>query len=123
MFKKTWSLSDQVVLLKRLGELLEKGYSLLQALEFLRFQLSLEKKVQLQHMIDGLKGGKSLHDSFHQLMFHQEMLSYLFYAEQHGDISFALQQGSALLYKKDKYRKDMMKIMQYPMFLLSLIHI
>ncbi len=24
MFKKTWSLSDQVVLLKRLGELLEK---------------------------------------------------------------------------------------------------
>ena len=44
------------------------------------------------------------------------MLSYLFYAEQHGDISFALQQGSALLYKKDKYRKDMMKIMQYPIF-------
>ncbi|PIE96869.1 competence type IV pilus assembly protein ComGB [Bacillus fungorum] len=117
MFKKTWSLSDQVVLLKRLGELLEKGYSLLQALEFLRFQLPLEKKVQLQHMIDGLKGGKSLHDSFHQLMFHQEMLSYLFYAEQHGDISFALQQGSTLLYKKDKYRKDMLKIMQYPMFL------
>ena len=33
------------------------------------------------------------------------MLSYLFYAEQHGDISFALQQGSALLYKKDKYRR------------------
>ncbi|GAB6553267.1 competence type IV pilus assembly protein ComGB [Bacillus mobilis] len=117
MFKKIWSLSDQVVLLKRLGELLEKGYPLLQALEFLRFQLPLEKKVQLQHMIDGLKDGKSLHDSFHQLKFHQEMLSYLFYAEQHGDISFALQQGSALLYKKDKYRKDMMKIMQYPMFL------
>ncbi|PER30751.1 competence protein ComG [Bacillus cereus] len=117
MFKQIWSLSDQVVLLKRLGELLEKGYSLLQALEFLRFQLPLEKKVQLQRMIDGLKDGKSLHDSFHQLKFHQEMLSYLFYAEQHGDISFALQQGSALLYKKDKYRKDMMKIMQYPMFL------
>ncbi|HDR7791971.1 TPA: type II secretion system F family protein [Bacillus luti] len=117
MFKKTWSLSAQVILLKRLAELLEKGYSLLHALEFLRFQFPLEKKVQLQHMIEGLKDGKSLHDSFHQLMFHQEMLSYLFYAEQHGDISFALQQGSVLLYKKDKYRKDMMKIMQYPMFL------
>ncbi|PGV93433.1 type II secretion system F family protein, partial [Bacillus cereus] len=95
MFKKTWSLSEQLVLLKRLGVLLEKGYSLLQALEFLRFQLPLEKKVQLQHMIEGLKEGRSLHDSFHQLMFHQEMLSYLFYAEKHGDISFALQQGSA----------------------------
>ena len=59
MFKKIWSLSDQVILLKRLGELLEKGYSLLQALEFLRFQLPLEKKVQLQRMIDGLKMEKS----------------------------------------------------------------
>lgn len=78
MFKEIWSLSDQVILLKRLGELLEKGYALLQALEFLRFQLPLEKKVQLQRMIDGLKDGKSLHDSFHQLKFHQEMLSYLF---------------------------------------------
>ncbi|KOS24603.1 competence protein ComG [Bacillus anthracis] len=118
MFKEIWSLSDQVILLKRLGELLEKGYSLLQALEFLRFQLPLEKKVQLQRMIDGLKDGKSLHDSFHQLKFHQEMLSYLFYAEQHGDISFALQQGSALLYKKDKLiGKNMIKVMQYPMFL------
>ena len=62
MFKEIWSLSYQVILLKRLGELLEKGYSLLQALEFLRFQLPLEKKVQLQRMIDGLKDGKSLHD-------------------------------------------------------------
>ena len=50
-------------------------------------------------MIDGLKMEK-VYDSFHQLKFHQEMLSYLFYAEQHGDISFALQQGSALLYKR-----------------------
>lgn len=65
MFKKTWSLSNQVVLLKRLGELLEKGYSLLQALEFLQFQLPVEKKVQLQSMVEGLKDGKSLHDSFH----------------------------------------------------------
>ncbi|WP_088079368.1 competence type IV pilus assembly protein ComGB [Bacillus mycoides] len=117
MFKRKWSLSDQVLLWKRLSDLLEKGYSLLQALEFLQFQLPLGKKLQLQHMIEGLKNGQSLHASFHQLMFHPEVLSYLFYAERHGDISFALQQGSVLLYKKDKYRKDMMKVMQYPMFL------
>ncbi len=61
MFKKIWSLSDQVILLKRLGELLEKGYSLLQALEFLRFQLPLEKKVQLRRMIDGLKKWKKVY--------------------------------------------------------------
>ncbi|MED0961369.1 competence type IV pilus assembly protein ComGB [Bacillus paramycoides] len=117
MFKRKWSLSDQVLLLKRLSELLEKGYSLLQALEFLQFQLPSGKKDQVQRMIEGLKNGQSLHDSFHQLMFHPDMLSYLFYAERHGNISFALQQGSVLLYKKDKYKKDMMKVLQYPIFL------
>ncbi|MGR5907336.1 hypothetical protein ACT7DL_07530 [Bacillus paranthracis] len=45
------------------------------------------------------------------------MLSYLFYAEQHGDISLRCNKGVHFFIKKDKYRKDMMKIMQYPMFL------
>ena len=54
MFKKIWSLSDQVILLKRLGELLEKD-TLFAGIRILRFQLPLEKKVQLQRMIDGLK--------------------------------------------------------------------
>ena len=72
----------------------------MQALEFLRFQLPLEKKVQLQRMIDGLKDGKSLHDSFHQLKFHQEMLSYLFYAEQHGDISLPCNKGVHFFIKR-----------------------
>ncbi|RFT67279.1 type II secretion system F family protein [Bacillus clarus] len=115
--RKRWQLQEQVLLLKRLGELLEKGYSLLQALEFLQFQLSPHKKEQVQHMTEELKNGQSLHDAFHQLMFHPDILSYLFYAERHGDISFALQQGSVLLHRKDKYRKDMMKVLRYPIFL------
>ena len=59
MFKGKWSLSDQVLLWKRLSDLLEKGYSLLQALEFLQFQLPLGKKLQLQRMIEGLKNGQT----------------------------------------------------------------
>ena len=115
--RKGWRLHEQVLLLKRLGELLEKGYSLLQALEFLQFQLSPQKRLQLQHITEELKNGKSLHDAFHQLMFHPDILSYLFYAQRHGDISFALQQGSVLLHRKDKYQKDMMKVLRYPIFL------
>ena len=48
MFKKIWSLSDQVILLKRLGELLEKGYSLA-GIRILRFQLPLEKSTIAAH--------------------------------------------------------------------------
>ena len=55
MFKRKWSLSDQALLCKRLSDLLEKGYSLLQALEFLQLQLPLGKKLQLQRMIRGIE--------------------------------------------------------------------
>ncbi|WP_306475029.1 competence type IV pilus assembly protein ComGB [Bacillus pseudomycoides] len=115
--RKGWRLHEQVLLLRRLGELLEKGYSLLQALEFLQFQLSSQKQIQLQHIAEELKNGQSIHDAFHQLMFHPDILSYLFYAQRHGDISFALQQGSVLLHRKDKHQKDMMKVLRYPIFL------
>ncbi|MDM5189954.1 competence type IV pilus assembly protein ComGB [Bacillus sp. DX4.1] len=115
--RKAWRLYEQVLLLKRLGELLEKGYSLLHALEFLQFQLSSQKQIQLQYIAEELKKGKSLHDAFHQLMFHPDILSYLFYAQRHGDVSFALQQGSVLLHRKDKHQKDMMKVLRYPIFL------
>ncbi|KYG38981.1 competence protein ComG [Bacillus gaemokensis] len=118
MFKrKGWRLHEQVLLLKRLGELIEKGYSLLQALEFLQFQLTPQKRLQLQCITEELKNGQSLHDAFHQLMFHPDILSYLFYAQRHGDVSFALKQGSVLLHRKDKYQKDMMKVLRYPIFL------
>ncbi|WP_303660191.1 competence type IV pilus assembly protein ComGB [Bacillus cereus] len=115
--RKGWRLHEQVLLLRRLGELLEKGYSLLQALEFLQFQLSSAKQLQLQHITEELKNGQSLHDAFHQMLFHPDVLSYLFYAQQHGDVSFALKQGSVLLHRKDKYQKDMMKVLRYPLFL------
>ncbi|YAR63131.1 competence type IV pilus assembly protein ComGB [Bacillus cytotoxicus] len=115
--RKKWRLDEQVMLLKRLGDLLEKGYSLLQALEFLQFQLSSQKRLQLQHMTEELKNGQSLHDAFHQLMFHPDILSYLFYAQKHGDISFALRQGSLLLQRKNKHQKEMIKVLRYPIFL------
>ncbi|MGG0187051.1 competence type IV pilus assembly protein ComGB [Bacillus rhizoplanae] len=118
MFKhERWRLHEQALLLRRLGELLEKGYSLLHALEFLHFHLNPHKQIQLQDAAEEFRKGSSLHDVFYKLAFHPDILSYLFYAEQHGDISFALQQGSSLLSRKDKHQKNMMKILRYPLFL------
>ncbi|WP_369902627.1 competence type IV pilus assembly protein ComGB [Bacillus manliponensis] len=118
MFNKMkWRLHEQALLMKRLGELLTKGYSLLHALEFLQLHLQAEKKKQLCSVIEELKKGRSLHDVFQQLTFHADLLSYLFYAEKHGDIAFALQQGSVLLQRKDKRQKDIMKVLRYPLFL------
>lgn len=112
-----WRLHEQALFMKRLGELLAKGYSLLQALEFLQLYLQAEKQKQIHNAIEELKKGRSLHDVFQQLSFHTDILSYLFYAEKHGDITFALQQGSLLLERKEKQQKDVMKVVRYPLFL------
>lgn len=121
--KKTsvWKLSEQVVLLRQLGSLLEKGYSLWHALEFLQLYLSERRKAQLREAVEELKKGSSLHVVFTGLSFHSDLLGYLFYAEQHGDVAFALSQGSAILERKEKHLQKMKKALQYPIFLLSFL--
>jgi competence protein ComGB len=112
-----WRLDEQVILLRQLGGLLEKGYSLWHALEFLQFYLNETKKSQLKEAVEELKKGSSLHVVFTGLAFHSDLLGYLFYAEQHGNIAFALQQGSIILERKQKHLQKIKKALQYPLFL------
>ncbi len=114
---KKWSIKEQAVFLKQLGELLEKGYSLLHALEFLQIQLQTEKRNDIRQSIEALKNGDSLYAIFYRLQMHPDLLSYLYFAEQHGDIAYALQKGSTLLSKKQKRQEELKKILRYPVFL------
>ncbi|MFX3624893.1 MAG: competence type IV pilus assembly protein ComGB [Ectobacillus sp.] len=118
-----WKVREQIDLLRRLGNLLEKGYSLWHALEFLQFYLNEGQKKQLRQAVEELKKGNSLHLIFSRLSFHPDVLAYLFYAEKHGDISFALQQGSRLLERKDKHVQKIKKALYYPLFLLFFLMI
>ncbi|MFD3447744.1 competence type IV pilus assembly protein ComGB [Microbacteriaceae bacterium 4G12] len=112
-----WTMQEQSMLLRRLSDLLDKGYSLWHALEFLQFHLRTKQKEQLQHAVEQLKAGRSLHSVFWSLQFHTDILGYLFYAEQHGDLAFALREGSILLERKYKHQQAMQKALRYPLFL------
>jgi competence protein ComGB len=118
MKKRTWKLKTQALFLKRLGDLLCKGYSLLQALEFLELQMPAREKQLLEQSVRELQKGATLHDVLGELNFHRDVLAYFFYAQNHGDLSFACKKAGLILQKKVTYQTQLSKIVQYPLFLL-----
>jgi len=116
--KSNWSNSEQVIFLKRLGELLQHGYSISQAIEFLELQQNSSSQQKLNQATTILKEGGSLYELFVELSFHPEALSYLFFAEKHGDLSDALLEASSMLRRKNEQKEKVMKIVRYPIFLI-----
>jgi competence protein ComGB len=111
-------LAEQAVFLKRLGELLDKGYSLPQGIEFLKVQLSERWKIDLQQCLEKLKDGYSLEDALAHIPFRRDTLSYLYFAEKHGNLAFALIESANMLEKKIENMKKFKKLIQYPLFLM-----
>ncbi|WP_239421744.1 competence type IV pilus assembly protein ComGB [Bacillus sp. CGMCC 1.16541] len=116
--KKKWTLKQQSKFLIQLSKLLEKGYTLSQALEFLQFQLPPYLREQIDYVSLQLKSGDSLHTAFRALGFHKDVLSYLYFAEQHGDVYFALRESGNMLHQKVVHMKKFQKLAQYPAMLL-----
>ncbi|WP_456278301.1 competence type IV pilus assembly protein ComGB [Bacillus sp. AK128] len=115
-----WTRNEQVKLLKQLSLLLERGYPLLEALPILMIHLPLNKQTRLNERIQEMKDGISFHDALVKLSFHRDVLGYLFFAEKHGDLSFALKEASQLLEVKVSYYNRLIKILQYPLILIGI---
>src|SRR5690606_1859016 len=49
------------------------------------------------------------------------LLGYLYFAEKHGDISFALLEGSSILEKKLEHTEKFKKVIKYPIFLIFFV--
>jgi competence protein ComGB len=118
MFKRKWSLQQQGVFLVRLGTLLDKGYSLSQALEFLEIQQPLSHRYDLQRCLSLLRSGFSFHEALQPLSFHSEAVGYLFFAEQHGNLVQGLTEAGSMLLSKTRYLQRLRKVASYPLFLL-----
>ncbi|WP_273129950.1 competence type IV pilus assembly protein ComGB [Bacillus weihaiensis] len=116
--KKNWSLKQQAFFLSRLSSLLDKGYTLNEALHFLYVNESKERKEDLFNSIQQLSAGNSFRQVLTFIHFHRDVLSYLYFAEKHGDLEFALRECSAMLDRKVTNTEKFMKILRYPVFLL-----
>lgn len=113
-----WSLEEQGQFFTQLGKLLEKGYSLAQAIEFLQFQQPLARQHDLQRCLSFFRAGLSFHEALQPLAFHSEAIGYLFFAEQHGQFAQGLVEAGNMLLNKAKYWQRLRKAASYPLFLL-----
>ncbi|MEH7380008.1 competence type IV pilus assembly protein ComGB [Bacillus sp. JJ1533] len=118
---KNWTLKEQTLYLGRIGNLLDQGYSFDQASQFLLFQLPKKHSQDIGAIIESCKQGDSLYTAFSKVGFHKDILGYIYFAEQHGDVSFALREGSAMLQKKLNHLEKGKKLIRYPLALLLFV--
>ncbi|WP_191269459.1 competence type IV pilus assembly protein ComGB [Neobacillus kokaensis] len=120
MKKHKWSVHEQASFLRRIGELLARGYPIADAIESISLHLPDYRKGELHDCLVELRKGHKFHDVLEGLGFHQDLIGYVYFAEQHGSFAEALLEGSSLALLRDKDVKKLFKLLQYPLLLIMI---
>lgn len=121
--RKRWEIKEQARLFNRLGYLLNRGYTLATAIEFLMLYVNEVKKHDLQFIILKLKQGAPFYKSFDTLQFSNDGLGYIYFAEKYGDLAKGLLNAGKMLEMKETYKKRAVKVIRYPLFLMIFLSI
>ncbi len=117
MKRHNWTINEQANFLKRIGELLARGYPIAEAIESLSLHLPRIRKEELYKCLADLKNGASFHDVLNNIGFDKDLIGYVYFAEQHGSFAEALLEGSSLALVKENDRKKLLKLLRYPALL------
>lgn len=116
--KNRWKIEEQIVVLKRLGMLLDRGYSLNEGFEFVQIALTKHKQMDIEITIRKLQNGMPFYKVLEELKFHPWAISFAFFAEKNGNLATSLQTVSTLLLKRKQEQSKLKKLLTYPIFLL-----
>ncbi len=116
--KTRWSIPEQALLLKRIGELLSRGYPLAEAIESLSLYLSASKREDLQDVLEKLKEGYPFYEVLESLHFDKNLVSYVYFSEEHGSLAEAIGEGSEMVLKREEDKRKLKNLTAYPIFLL-----
>ncbi|HLR80680.1 MAG TPA: competence type IV pilus assembly protein ComGB [Bacillota bacterium] len=105
----------QLRFLRRLSRSLTNGYSLLQALDTIRWDKQLEPTADRVILL--LKNGHSLDDVLEKQHFHPSITSYLFFVQANGDLEGTLIECIHMFEKRIDYVKQFQQIIRYPLIL------
>lgn len=111
---------EQATFLRRIGELLARGYPIAAAMESVSFQLPPTKKAELAECLVDFKKGLAFHEVLGNLQFQKDLIGYVYFAEQHGSFAEALLEGSDLAIRKAKEMHSLFKLLQYPFVLIMI---
>ena len=98
--KRKWTLDEQANFLKKLGELLIRGYPLSEALESVLYHLPKYRRQEINECLVTLKEGYPFYLILQKLKFDEHLTGYVFFAEQHGGMATAFIEGSNMVQKR-----------------------
>jgi competence protein ComGB len=120
---KGWSLLEQGNFLRKMGELLERGYSYSDAVESLIYQMPVKRHMELRACLEQLKAGQPLHMVLATLKFQKDLIGYIYFADKHGGMLEAISEGSKLTLHKNISIEKLKKVIFYPAFLFFMTNI
>ncbi|AKM19667.1 type IV pilin biogenesis protein [Geobacillus sp. 12AMOR1] len=121
MKRKMWPLAEQALFFTRLGRLLERGYPLGQALEFLAIQAPTHRRMEVERCLQQLRAGLPLFAAVEALSVDRMAVNLLFFAERHGDLPRGMAETGEALAQKARFYEQLHRFSRYPLFLLSLL--
>lgn len=116
--RKTWKLKDQAQLLKRLGEMTEGGYTLLDGIRLMELQMNKRQVADLADAITRLREGAPFYQVLKSLSFHKEAVGICYFAEIHGELPASMIQSGELLERKIAQADQLKRVLRYPLFLI-----
>ncbi|MBS8264879.1 type II secretion system F family protein [Mesobacillus boroniphilus] len=123
MMESKWPVAEQARFLKRTGELLSRGYSLAEAIESMTFYLEKKRKDEVKRSLEKLREGFPLYLILAELNFKKDLVSYVYFAEQHGGLANTLTEGSDMVLKREADFQRLKRLAAYPVLLVFLTFI
>jgi competence protein ComGB len=110
---------DQGKFLKRLGDLLQKGYTFTEAIDFILLPKG-KKNIKLKkRLVGSLQKGESISTVMDkQLNIPAHVSAQIFFAEHHGQMGHTLSEAGSYLIKRRKNQEQLQKVFQYPLMLI-----
>mgnify|MGYP001328631452 CR=1 FL=1 len=119
MKRMKWTLHQKGEFLERIGQFLQRGYSLSTSIEFYGLNEKTHIRQHLEQMLAMLKEGEPLYEILERFGFPSDVSANVFFSEYH-DLSEGLIQSGQMLQKREELKKRLESILRYPLFLIWL---
>lgn len=113
-------LKDQGQYLKRISEMLDKGFTLGESLDFLG-RTNEEHVGMFQSMTTLLQTGHPIYEVFYKEGFDHQICTQLYFSEKHGFLITSMKGSGEYLLRKDDQRKKLIHLLQYPVILIVVL--
>lgn len=109
---------EKALFLKRLGGLLEEGYSIKHSLKFIEKFEKDEVKHWISSLQEGLVKGSSFHEELERIGYSSKTCSQIYLASQYGDYGKTISRCGEDLLEQEKFKKKVLSLLSYPLLLL-----